>query len=115
MTRTDYTYVCLLPTDALASTTAPRCPHHRGCYHHCRPPLSAPPAAPNHLRRQRARNVPTVLGEGSVRCDFYSPYTAGGECKTKQEGSQGLKVIKNKGFNLIRVYSTDCSGLRFHR
>jgi exo-beta-1,3-glucanase (GH17 family) len=43
----------------------------------------------------------------------YSPYTESGNCKTKQEVLKDIKVIKQKGFNLIRVYSTDCSGLEF--
>jgi len=43
----------------------------------------------------------------------YSPYTSGGQCKTKQEVLSDLKIIKGKGFNLVRVYSTDCSGLEF--
>jgi exo-beta-1,3-glucanase (GH17 family) len=43
----------------------------------------------------------------------YSPYTESGNCKTKQEVLKDITVIKSKGFNLIRVYSTDCSGLEF--
>ena len=43
----------------------------------------------------------------------YSPYTSGGDCKTKAAVLSDLTVIKGKGFNLIRVYSTDCSGLEF--
>jgi exo-beta-1,3-glucanase (GH17 family) len=43
----------------------------------------------------------------------YSPYTESGNCKTKQEVLKDIQVIKQKGFNLVRVYSSDCSGLEF--
>ncbi|EKV04443.1 putative beta-glucosidase btgE [Penicillium digitatum PHI26] len=60
----------------------------------------------------KPNSFPEALGQGKYGMT-YSPYTAGGDCKTKQAVLQDLTVIKSKGFNLIRVYSTDCSGLEF--
>ncbi|KAJ5844996.1 hypothetical protein N7534_008665 [Penicillium rubens] len=114
VTRTDYTYVCPAPTDALASTTAPAVPTTVAATTTAAPVVSTSSASASSTTSavSEPSNVPTVLGEGQYGMT-YSPYTAGGECKTKQEVLKDLKVIKNKGFNLIRVYSTDCSGLEF--
>ncbi|KAJ6186485.1 hypothetical protein N7519_007786 [Penicillium mononematosum] len=112
VTRTDYTYICPAPTDALASTTAPAVPTTVAATTTAAPVVSTSSASSTTSAVSEPSNVPTVLGEGQYGMT-YSPYTAGGECKTKQEVLKDLKVIKGKGFNLIRVYSTDCSGLEF--
>ncbi|CAG8283106.1 unnamed protein product [Penicillium nalgiovense] len=118
VTRTDYTYICPAPTDALASTTAPAVPTTVAATTTAAPVVSTSSASASSSSSSTTSsvsepsNVPTVLGEGQYGMT-YSPYTAGGECKTKQEVLKDLKVIKGKGFNLIRVYSTDCSGLEF--
>jgi exo-beta-1,3-glucanase (GH17 family) len=105
VTRTDYTYVCPAPTGGLASTTAPA-------------PTTVPAtttaaaSSTSSTAAATSTHAPLVLGEGQYGMT-YSPYTEGGDCKTKQEVSKDLKTIQAKGFNLIRVYSTDCSSLEF--
>ncbi|KAJ5555697.1 hypothetical protein N7535_008131 [Penicillium sp. DV-2018c] len=104
VTRTDYTYVCPAPTGGLASTTAPA------------PTVPATTTAAASSTKSTAApsstSAPLVLGQGQYGMT-YSPYTEGGDCKTKQEVASDLKTIKAKGFNLVRVYSTDCSSLEF--
>ncbi|KAJ5463356.1 hypothetical protein N7475_008300 [Penicillium sp. IBT 31633x] len=119
VTRTDYTYVCPAPTDSLASTTAPAVPTTTAAVTTA-PAVPTTTAAPTTVvassttssESSSSTSAPLVLGEGQYGMT-YSPYTAGGECKTKQEVAKDLKVIQDKGFNLIRVYGTDCSSLEF--
>ncbi|KAJ5153793.1 Glycoside hydrolase superfamily [Penicillium coprophilum] len=113
VTRTDYTYICPAPTDALASTTAPAPVHTTVAATTTAAPVVTSTSKPSKTSAvSKPTGVPTELGEGQYGMT-YSPYTAGGECKTKQEVLKDLTVIKGKGFNLVRVYSTDCSGLEF--
>ncbi|KAJ5817216.1 hypothetical protein N7447_009449 [Penicillium robsamsonii] len=116
VTRTDYTYICPAPTDALASTTAPAVPTTVAATTTVAPVVTTTSKPTTSSTKTSAvskpTGIPTDLGEGQYGMT-YSPYTAGGECKTKQEVLKDLTVIKGKGFNLIRVYSTDCSGLEF--
>jgi exo-beta-1,3-glucanase (GH17 family) len=114
VTRTDYTYVCPAPTDALASTTAPApAPTTVVATTTAAPVVTTKPTSSKTSAVSKPTGgVPTELGEGKWGMT-YSPYTAGGQCKTKQEVLKDLTVIKSKGFNLIRVYSTDCSGIEF--
>ncbi|KAJ5520894.1 Glycoside hydrolase superfamily [Penicillium fimorum] len=119
VTRTDYTYVCPAPTDALASTTAPAAPTTVAATTTAAPVVTttSKPTKPKTSSTKtsavsKPTGIPTELGEGQYGMT-YSPYTAGGDCKTKQEVLSDLTIIKGKGFNLIRVYSTDCSGLEF--
>ncbi|KAJ5421379.1 Glycoside hydrolase superfamily [Penicillium cf. griseofulvum] len=120
VTRTDYTYVCPAPTNALASTTAPAPAPTTVVATTTAPAVTTTTAAavtskPTSSKTSvvsKPTGVPTELGEGQYGMT-YSPYTAGGQCKTKQEVLKDLTVIKGKGFNLVRVYSTDCSGIEF--
>lgn len=124
VTRTDYTYICPVATSSLASTSsAAAVPTTVAATTTTAAPVatstssassSASSVASSSSTTSAATStgVPTVLGEGQYGMT-YSPYTSAGECKTKQEVLSDLKVIKGKGFNLIRVYSTDCSGLEF--
>jgi exo-beta-1,3-glucanase (GH17 family) len=43
----------------------------------------------------------------------FSPYTESGNCMTQDEVTQNIQTIKDKGFNLVRVYSTDCNSLEY--
>jgi exo-beta-1,3-glucanase (GH17 family) len=53
-----------------------------------------------------------LTGSGQLGMTF-SPYTSSGECMTKSEVTNNLKVINEKGFDLVRVYSTDCNSLEY--
>ncbi|KAJ5762914.1 hypothetical protein N7533_001595 [Penicillium manginii] len=53
-----------------------------------------------------------VTGEGQYGMTF-SPYTSSGQCMSQSEVTSNLKTIKDKGFNLVRVYSTDCNSLEY--
>lgn len=127
VTRTDYTYICPVATSSLASTSAAAVPTTvAATTTAAATTTTAAPVATSSASSSASSvassssttsaatstGVPTVLGEGQYGMT-YSPYTSGGNCKTKQEVLSDLKVIKGKGFNLIRVYSTDCSGLEF--
>jgi exo-beta-1,3-glucanase (GH17 family) len=41
----------------------------------------------------------------------YTPYTSSGDCKSATAVMADIAVIKAAGFSVVRVYSTDCSGL----
>jgi exo-beta-1,3-glucanase (GH17 family) len=53
-----------------------------------------------------------TTGEGQYGMTF-SPYTSEGNCMSQSEVTNNLKTIKQKGFNLVRVYSTDCNSLEY--
>ncbi|KAJ5926299.1 hypothetical protein N7516_008072 [Penicillium verrucosum] len=120
VTRTDFTYVCPVATSSLASTSAAAVPTTVAATTTTAAPVvtstssasSVVASSSSTTSAATSTDAPTVLGDGQYGMT-YSPYTSGGECKTKQEVLSDLKVIKGKGFNLVRVYSTDCSGLEF--
>ncbi|CAL5867263.1 uncharacterized protein PFLUO_LOCUS1478 [Penicillium psychrofluorescens] len=98
--ETDYTYVCPFATPtpsapawpssvAAETTTAPATPQPTG-----------------------GSGSGVLTGKGQYGMT-YSPYTNSGMCKTKDEVFQDVKTIQDKGFDLVRIYSTDCSGLMF--
>ncbi|KAJ5118091.1 uncharacterized protein N7443_003227 [Penicillium atrosanguineum] len=53
-----------------------------------------------------------LTGSGQLGMTF-SPYTSSGACMTQTEVTNNLKTINDKGFNLVRVYSTDCNSLEY--
>ncbi|KAJ6134584.1 hypothetical protein N7523_000906 [Penicillium sp. IBT 18751x] len=53
-----------------------------------------------------------LSGAGQLGMTF-SPYTSSGACMTQSEVHDNLKTINDKGFNLVRVYSTDCNSLEY--
>lgn len=53
-----------------------------------------------------------LTGSGQMGMTF-SPYTSSGDCMSQDEVTKNLKVINEKGFNLVRVYSTDCNSLEY--
>lgn len=53
-----------------------------------------------------------ISGNGNKWAMTYSPYTAGGGCKEAGAVSADISTIKSAGFTTVRLYSTDCSGLR---
>ncbi|KAJ5766186.1 uncharacterized protein N7511_003802 [Penicillium nucicola] len=120
VTRTDYTYVCPFAT-TLASTTAPAAVTPTAAPTTVAPTTAAAtttaaPVESTSTSSAVATSTPSsstgLTGEGQYGMT-YSPYTSSGNCKTKQEVLSDITVIKQKGFNLVRVYSSDCSGLEF--
>ncbi|KAJ5157774.1 uncharacterized protein N7482_008874 [Penicillium canariense] len=109
VTETDYTYVCPFATSGLATTTAAPV---------VATTTAVPVAAATSTTAAAAVSTSSsttgsgVTGEGQYGMTF-SPYTQSGACMTQDEVTSNLKVIKGKGFNLVRVYSTDCSGLEY--
>jgi exo-beta-1,3-glucanase (GH17 family) len=107
VTRTDYTYVCPYATSGLASTTAPAVSTTAAPAPAVSSTSSAAPAASSSSSPSGG-----VTGGGQYGMTF-SPYTSSGNCMSQSEVLSNLQVIKNKGFNLVRVYSTDCNGLEY--
>ena len=58
-----------------------------------------------------ATTTPSKLGGGDQWAITYTPYSSGGGCKAASDVLSDLKEIQSKGFNTIRVYSTDCDTL----
>ncbi|EPE09424.1 glycoside hydrolase family 17 protein [Ophiostoma piceae UAMH 11346] len=59
----------------------------------------------------KATSTPNKLGGGDQWAITYTPYSNGGGCKAASDVLSDLKEIQSKGFNTIRVYSTDCDTL----
>lgn len=51
------------------------------------------------------------LSAGDTKGVTYTPYSSTGDCLSYAEVLTDLTLIKTKGFNAIRTYSTDCSTL----
>ncbi|KAJ5625493.1 hypothetical protein N7510_001802 [Penicillium lagena] len=96
--ETDYTYVCPFATSGSSTSTAL--------------PTSVAAVSTTAPAPQPTSGSGALTGNGQYGMT-YSPYTESGMCKTKDEVFQDIKTIQDKGFNLIRIYSTDCSGLMF--
>ncbi|KAF3480841.1 uncharacterized protein GIQ15_06188 [Arthroderma uncinatum] len=52
------------------------------------------------------------LGGGEKWGMTYSPYTNDGQCKDAAAVLVDIGVIKGSGFNTVRIYSSDCDGLK---
>ncbi|KAF2202863.1 glycoside hydrolase [Delitschia confertaspora ATCC 74209] len=82
------------------------------------PAYSAPvPSKPVVSAAPKPSNTPTtpsyngggrVVTKGNKWAMTYTPYTAGGQCKTKMEVESDIAAIAKMGFTTIRSYSTDC-------
>ncbi|KAJ5355092.1 uncharacterized protein N7496_012304 [Penicillium cataractarum] len=110
VTRTDYTYVCPYSTSGLASTTAPAATTAAATT--AVPVASSSSTSSAAAATSSSTSSSGVTGAGQYGMTF-SPYTSSGACMSQSEVTSNLKVIKDKGFNLVRVYSTDCNGLEY--
>lgn len=109
-TRTDYTYVCPYSTSlASASTPAPVAPTTTAVP---APATSSAVAATSTSTSAPQPSSSGLTGAGQYGMTF-SPYTESGACMTQDQVTKNVKIIKDKGFNLVRVYSTDCNGLEY--
>ncbi|KAJ5875269.1 uncharacterized protein N7473_012616 [Penicillium subrubescens] len=110
VTRTDYTYVCPYATSGLASNTAPAVAATTTAVPAPVATSSSSSSSAAAATSSTASSGSGVTGAGQYGMTF-SPYTSSGACMSQSEVLSNLQVIKNKGFNLVRVYSTDCNGL----
>lgn len=76
---------------------------------------AAPPAAPSKPAAPKPKpSTPSYSGgswnkpNGNKWAITYTPYTAGGDCKTESEVQEDVGKIAGLGYTAIRVYSTDC-------
>lgn len=108
VTETDYVIVCpftsptLAPAPVYTSAAAPA------------PPASTYVAAsPSASTVSSGGSLPGgELGSSGNQWGItYTPYTSAGLCKTAEEVVADITLIKAKGFEIVRVYSTDCSAL----
>ncbi|KAJ5698669.1 hypothetical protein N7462_000674 [Penicillium macrosclerotiorum] len=109
VTRTDYTYVCPYATEgATSSTLAVSVPA----------TTTAAPVAPTSSSSTSSAPASSstsstgLTGSGKYGMTF-SPYTSSGNCMTQAEVTKNIQVIHEKGFDLVRVYSTDCNSLEY--
>ncbi|KAJ5085264.1 hypothetical protein N7532_010035 [Penicillium argentinense] len=116
VTRTDYTYYCPYATGGLSSSTAAAptttpvapAPTTTAAPTTSTVVASTSPAAPS----STGGSSSGFTGEGQYGMTF-SPYTESGNCMSQSEVTKNLQIIKQKGFNLVRVYSTDCNSLEY--
>ncbi|KAJ5218116.1 uncharacterized protein N7498_000215 [Penicillium cinerascens] len=112
-TVTDTTYYCPFATStglpsstAVASSPAP--------VETTAAPTSVAPTSSTSTAKatSTATTGSGLTGSGQWGMTF-SPYTESGNCMTQAEVTKNIQTIKDKGFNLVRVYSTDCNGLEY--
>lgn len=117
-TRTDYTYVCPYSTSLASPTPAPptttAAPTTTETPSTTEAPTStATPSDVAPVSSSTGSPQPSGLtGKGQKGMTF-SPYTASGACMSKADVFKGIKLLADKGFDLIRVYSTDCNTLEY--
>ncbi|KAJ5591909.1 beta-glucosidase btgE [Penicillium hispanicum] len=119
VTKTDYTYVCPFATGGASTTAVPTTS--------VVPTTAVAPTttsvAPVVVSTSSSSSQPAstgssgsagsgVTGKGQYGMTF-SPYTEGGDCMTQDEVTKNIGTIKQKGFDLVRVYSTDCNSLEY--
>ncbi|KAJ5765743.1 hypothetical protein N7520_005302 [Penicillium odoratum] len=119
VTETDTTYYCpyatstglasssAVPTAAAATTTVAAAQTTVAAA-----TTTAAAAATSTSAAASASSTSSLTGAGKYGMTF-SPYTDSGDCMTQEEVYKNVKVIADKGFDLMRIYSTDCSGLEF--
>ncbi|KAJ5290946.1 beta-glucosidase btgE [Penicillium angulare] len=111
VTETDTTYYCpFASSTGLASTTAAAPTTVAPA------PASTTAAVVASSTSSAAQSTGTsssgLTGSGKYGMTF-SPYTDSGNCMTQSEVTKNIKIISEKGFDLVRVYSTDCNGLEY--
>jgi exo-beta-1,3-glucanase (GH17 family) len=134
VTETDYTYYCpfatssglptsssaapVVPTTAAAQpTTAAAQPTTAAAQPTSAAPSVASSASASSASSSSAAAAPSssnpVVTGGQQYGMTYSPYTNTGGCKAKSDVLNDIASIKQKGFSVVRIYSTDCSGLEW--
>jgi len=116
-TRTDTTYYCPFSTSTgLPSSSAVATSPAGVAATSVAPTSVAPTSSSTTTSAAQATSTGTtssgLTGAGQYGMTF-SPYTASGNCMTQDEVTKNIQTIKDKGFNLARVYSTDCNSLEY--
>lgn len=71
-----------------------------------------PPATSSAPAPAQSSSAPSVGGSnGNLYAMTYTPFTAGGDCKSASEVMDDIAEIAKVGFTALRVYSTDCDTL----
>ncbi|EHL03330.1 putative beta-glucosidase btgE [Glarea lozoyensis 74030] len=120
-TYTQTNYVIFCPLTASSAAPAPTTPAAAPVVVSSPAPVvvaSSPPAVvvasapPAKSVSVVSSSTPGQLGSsGNQWAMTYTPYTKSGECKSASSVMSDIAVIKAAGFSVVRVYSTDCSGL----
>ena len=111
VTETDTTYYCpfATSTETPAATSAPAVPTTTAAPV---PATTVVASSTSSAPQSTSTSGSGLSGAGKYGMTF-SPYTDSGDCMTQDEVTKNIKVISDKGFDLVRVYSTDCSGLEY--
>lgn len=113
VTKTGYVTYCPFTSSGLPSPTpAPETPKPA-------PPKPAPPAPkPTVDAPKPAPSKPATQPHGQLGGDndhwgiTYTPYQpTNGQCKSAGEVDKDIAKLKQSGFNVVRIYSTDCNTL----
>lgn len=109
VTETDYVIFCPFTSPApapVASTTYAPAPVVTSTQ-------AAAVSTPTEVSTTSSSGSSTSLGSsGNQWAITYSPYNSDESCKDASSVMADITLIKSKGFQTVRVYSTDCSGLQ---
>ena len=114
VTRTDYTYVCPFATSAASTTTAIPATSAVPTTSSVGPVVAAtssPSSTSAAAATSRSSSNTGLTGEGQYAMTFTPFVPSNGQCMTSAQIADTIKNTKEKGFNVIRVYSSvDCDG-----
>ncbi|KAJ5097759.1 beta-glucosidase btgE [Penicillium angulare] len=116
VTETDTTYYCpfssstgLASTSAAAPTTVAPAPATTTA---AAAPTTVVASSTSSAAQASSTSSSGLTGAGKYGMTF-SPYTDSGNCMSQSEVTKNIKIISEKGFDLVRVYSTDCNSLEY--
>lgn len=75
-------------------------------------PSSSVPAAPAVPSKPAYSGNGPIVNNGDKWGMTYTPYTKDGQCKTADQVDADIAKIKSFGFTTVRLYATDCDGLK---
>lgn len=116
VTDKDYTYVCPFSTGLPSSTPAAAAVTPTSTPVYTPAPISTPAASSTQSVSPAQTSATDDNGkiQGGKRYGItYSPYTSDGQCKSKSDVQKDIAEIKARGFNAVRIYSTDCNSLEY--
>jgi exo-beta-1,3-glucanase (GH17 family) len=134
VTETGYVYVCPYSSSGLASTEAPKATYEapKATYEAPKATYKAPKVAttsvveeaeattsatsyvvkPKTSSSKKVSTSSNLQGSNDHYGITYTPYqSSNGDCKSASAVYSDIQALKNKGFTVIRVYSTDCDTL----
>jgi exo-beta-1,3-glucanase (GH17 family) len=97
VTETDYVFYCPFATSPVRVAA----------------PTTAAPVAPPASKTSTAAAAGATIGSSGNQWGMtYTPYDNNGDCQDASTVASNMKEIAQKGFKVVRVYSTDCSTLQ---